>query len=551
MAQANCATQNNVYTCDIPAGTYNAPIIASEPVESVVLGQGMAVTSAGVITIPSSAPASTSWGVAALAVTASGVGFPGDGDTYGLTISNQGALTLTPDLAGPVDSYIFGVLALQSAVSTGASQVGVSLDNAGAITMDLAGVQAWGGSAIWASDQGGPSGGSSAGASVTNSGAIIATATGQQGFAGIQANSWGGYLGASGSGGAASIVNSAPVTVNWTWENVGTTNNGVLGLQALSQGSNGGDNPDGYGGSGGGAGSASVTLNPGGDVSVGVSGSPPSTSAQSAGVLAAVIGGSGGAGAGGSSYGGGNGAGLGELAAITVNGANVQTTGDLLPGLSLLMLAGAGGNGGCQNNTGCDFSNTSGDETGGYGGQVTGPATIAVSAVLGPVTLSTTGAQSAAIQALQAGGLGGGGGDDVTVGGGTGAGGLGGGGGAGSARSASPSLAPARMASPSARPEPVRLASLRTASAAMAAKAGTFQPSLPTSPAVAAARAGRRATSLSLSHPLPSPRRVFPPPASSLSLSAGRELRAATAMVRSGPRPAVPVVPVAMVAMCP
>jgi hypothetical protein len=58
------------------------------------------------------------------------------------------------------------------------------------------------------------------------------------------------------------------VTVGWNWQG----NNGVYGLQALSQGAGGVNNSDGSGGAGG---SATVTLTKGGNVTVGVSGNPP------------------------------------------------------------------------------------------------------------------------------------------------------------------------------------------------------------------------------------------------------------------------------------
>ncbi|MDQ6435232.1 autotransporter outer membrane beta-barrel domain-containing protein [Mesorhizobium sp. LHD-90] len=436
LAQENyCSVQNSVYSCSIPAGPYTSPVSVVEDIDSILQQQGMSVTNLGGINITSSSEPAGAWGLAALSATATGLylGGASNGDTYGLSISNQGAIGLTPGTATVVDSYVFGIYVLQSAAESGSSENGVTLTNSAAIDMNLSGVQAWGGAAIWATDQGGASTGASTGASVTNSGAITATLSGQQGFAGIQAVSFGGEGGPSeqgGSAGAASIVNSAAVDVTWTWQDVGSTNNGVSGIEATSVGGNGGSNDDGGGGTGGSGGSASVTLVEGGDVTVNVSGTPPSSSAPSAGVLAAVIGGNGGAGAGDEYYSGGFGAGLTGTAQISVTDASVGTTGDMLPGLSAIMLAGEGGDGGCQEGSGCSVTGSHGGENGGYGGQVVAGTSslITVTASSLPVLVSTTGGQSAAIQALMLGGTGGDGGDDNTVDGGTS--GVGGGGGA-------------------------------------------------------------------------------------------------------------------------
>ncbi|MGO4838889.1 hypothetical protein AB4144_42240, partial [Rhizobiaceae sp. 2RAB30] len=194
---------------------------------------------------------------------------------------------------------------------------GVTVTNSGAIDINLSTVQTWGGAAIWAADRGGGLGGNSYGATVTNSGAITATLTGSLGAAGIQAISYGGYGGYSstlipqnnfgGSGGDASIVNSGTVDLTWTWRDAGSDNNGVYGLFAQSQGWSGFLDSAGNGGNGGDGGSATVTLTRGGDVSVTATNAPPSSSANSAGILAEVIGGDGGTGGGGDGNIGGNG----------------------------------------------------------------------------------------------------------------------------------------------------------------------------------------------------------------------------------------------------
>src|SRR5206468_417391 len=120
---------------------------------------------------------------------------------------------------------------------------------------------------------------------------------------------------------------------------------------------------------------------------------------------------------GGSGYSGGFGAGLDSInqtAQISVTDANVITIGDGLPGLAILMQAGAGATGGCQPATqNCDYSDTRHDENGGYGGQVGGSGgLITVTASTVPVQISTNGNQSTGIQAQLLGGLGAAGGFD-------------------------------------------------------------------------------------------------------------------------------------------
>ncbi|HTJ62973.1 MAG TPA: hypothetical protein VL899_04110 [Alphaproteobacteria bacterium] len=404
--QANCSSQGTVYSCALPAGNYNAPILLSEPGQTVTSGQSFSATSAGAISITSSAPEASSLGIAGLTITAQASSFLGAGSAYGLTASNQASISFSAESTTVVNSYVFGIAVQQTGFTT---QSGINLTNSGAIAMNLSGVQATGGAAIWASDE---SWDSTSGATIVNTGAITATAAGQQGFGGIQAHSTG-EIGSSPAGNV-SVTNSAPVTVNWTWQNPGSANNGVYGTLALTVGANGDDNSDGNGAGGGAAGSAFVTLTQGSDIAVGVNGAPPAANGYSAGALAVVVGGNGGAGSGDTGYGGGNGAGLdatNQTAQISVTDANVTTTGNALPGLMVVMQAGAGGNGGCQ--TGCDFGNTSHDENGGYGGQVGGAGgLITVTGSTVPVSISTNGNQSAGIQAQLLGGIGGNGGAD-------------------------------------------------------------------------------------------------------------------------------------------
>ncbi|MFI0849731.1 beta strand repeat-containing protein, partial [Mesorhizobium sp. IMUNJ 23232] len=427
-AQAACSVQNNAYICDLPAGSYSTPQGFDQAASSVGSIQGMGVNSLGDIGLTSSTPSIDPSNFYGLGATASGT-YGVFGDIYGVTVDNQGSIAFQPDTTTSLSTYVFGIYAYQSATGTGSTLAGVNVTNAATIDMNLSTVSAPGGAGIWATDQGGSSGGNATGAWVTNSGAITVALAGSEGFAGIQAISLGGGnsgSGHGGTGGETSIVNSATVDVTWIWQGAGSQNNGVYGLQALSQGGNGGSNDEGGGGTGGGAGSASVTLTAGGDVAVAVSGAPPSSSAYSAGVLAAVIGGSGGTGAGADGYSGGFGAGISGAAQISVTDANVTTTGDLLPGLSAIMQAGNGGNGGCQDSD-CSESESYGSENGGYGGQVVGEGLITVTAATQPVTISTTGADSAAVQMLLMGGEAGNGGTDTTDFGGTAGGGGGGG----------------------------------------------------------------------------------------------------------------------------
>lgn len=413
-AQSTCSVQNNAYICSLPAGNYDTPQEFDQPASSVGSVQGIGVTSLGDVGLTSSTPASDAL-LFGLGVTANGAYSP-TGDIYGVTVDNQGSIALQPDTTISLSTFVFGVYAYNAASGTGTAQAGVNVTNTATIDMNLLSVTSPAGAGIWAGDRGGGSGGASTGAWVDNSGAITVSLSGSAGFAGIQASSWGGGNSNGGHGGAAgesSVTNSAPVGVTWNWQGAGSQNNGIYGVQALSQGGDGGSNDDGSGGGGGGAGSATVTLEAGGDVSVAVSGTPPTGSANSAGVLAAVIGGNGGSGTGDDGYDGGFGSGIAGSAQILVTDANVTTTGDALPGLLALMQAGNGGDGGCQYDTGdCDFRNTSAEENGGYGGQAVGNNVITVTASTLPVTISTSGDQSAAIQALALGGAGGNGGFD-------------------------------------------------------------------------------------------------------------------------------------------
>ena len=429
-AQANCAVSDNAYICNVPAGTYDTPQFFDQPASSIISVMGIGVNSFGEIGLTSSSPQVENM-LAGVGVIARGSNSP-SGDIYGVTAVSQGSIAIQTDATVSLDNSVFGIFAYNFAYEAGSSYAGANVTNSAPIVIDLPSVTSPAGAGIWAGDRGGEFGGNATGASVVNSGGITVSMSGSEGFAGIQAASFGGGNsndgGHGGIAGNASVTTSAPVSVTWNWQGAGSQNNGVYGVQALSQGGNGGSNDGGNGGNGGTAGSASVTLEAGGDVSVTVSGTPPTGSAYSAGVLAAVFGGNGGVAGNGRGFNGGFGAGIAGPSQIQITDATVLTSGDSLPGVLGVMQAGNGASAGCQLGIDCTTGGSKGEQNGGYGGQVTGAGQVNVTAFTEPVTISTTGADSAAVQLMQIGGVGGNGGSDQTIGGGTA--GSGGGGGA-------------------------------------------------------------------------------------------------------------------------
>ncbi|ARP81273.1 hypothetical protein CAL12_10750 [Bordetella genomosp. 8] len=421
LAQAMTCTSNGEYLC----------VNGNTPASSSI---GVVVPSGQFASVNNNAPISytpPSSSNAALGVSTY------SGSPQGFSVYNQGNIGLA---GGPstLNDYVFGIWALQQGApaSAGTNTAGiVSVTNSASITLNSPAVQAIGGAAIWAADQGGvgqvqgtygTQGGASAGVSVVNNGGVNATLSGTTGFAGIQAMSVGGAsasgpnlifnAAAGGAGGPASVTSGASVGVNWTWQNAGSGNTGVYGIQAYSQGGAGGNTDAGtdggsYGGSGGAAGAATVTLSKFGDVALTVQGTPPSgfPAAPSAVVGAYSIGGAGGYAAQGNTNSGASGGAAGA-AQIALTDAFITGSGSDLPGLLAYSAGGAGGYGGTP---------ASGDGTlnpyqnGAAGGSTAG-ASISVLAQTRSNTIMTTAGgigQSPAIVAAQLGGAGGYGGN--------------------------------------------------------------------------------------------------------------------------------------------
>ncbi|MCB4767872.1 hypothetical protein LGR54_04585 [Ancylobacter sp. Lp-2] len=449
VAQATCEASGSGYSCSIPEGSYASPITVTEPGDAPS-GTALTVNNAGTIGIGVGTAPTSSVGAYALGASLTGDNTVNNGNASGLTVVNTGAITLGDGASAYYDYDIFGIWAQQAASGLGNTTAAAAVFNYGTITIAPSSaiqvVEAFG---IWVSDQGGATFGNSYGASVYNDGAITLTAIGQQGAAGIDAFSTGAYQGTAGAdsgfGGIISVINAAPVTVDWTWQNVGN-NSGVFGIQAISTGS-GGANVAAYtiasGGDGIWAGQSQIVLNAGGDVTVTANGTPrdvavpglsmlnavsPGTPLQGAGLFAATFGGNGGAGYG-NQQNGGDGA-QGARAGIDIVDASVTTTGSGLPALALLVQAGSGGYSGCQNFNDCsfwEFNNYSYESNGGAGGDVYTDADsgIQIAALTAPVTIFTNGDNSAGILALLQGGTGGSGGV-IPAAGTAGAGGAGG-----------------------------------------------------------------------------------------------------------------------------
>jgi len=427
-AQANCDASDGGYTCSIAEGTYTSPVTVTEPGD-VPSGSVLTVNNAGTIGIGVGTVPSTASGVYGLGASITGDTSVNGGNTSGMNIVNSGAISLAEGEAGTYTYNLYGIWAQQSASGAGSSSAGAHVYNHGTVTVapapDTQVVEAVG---IWASDLGGPNAGNSHGASVFNDGAIIVTATGQQGAAGIDVFSIGAYQGATGnalgSGGYVSVLNVAPITVDWTWQNVGN-NSGVFGIQAMSTGGNGASAiiQNGTGGDGVQAGVSQIVLYAGGDVTVTANGTPhevaipglsilnvasPGTPLQGAGLFAGTFGGNGGRGFG-TSEDGGDGA-QGAGAGVAILDASVNTGGSGLPALALLVQGGTGGYSGCQTQSSCHPGSYS--SNGGAGGDIyldaDGRITIAAQNI--PVTISTNGDNSAGVLALMQGGSGGQGG---------------------------------------------------------------------------------------------------------------------------------------------
>ncbi|WP_395681575.1 beta strand repeat-containing protein, partial [Inquilinus sp.] len=424
-AQQSCGVQGNSYTCTVAGGTYTSPGVGtSEPPSNISAGQNLVVNSYGTFDVVLTNSNDTVLGNSAY----------GSGDTYGITINNQGSITASAS-PGSFSQYAFGIWAQQGAGSGnpgGNTNSDLQIMNSGSIFLEPTQGTIGSGAAIWASDEGGAgtsggAGGSSYGAQINNSGGVSATAAGQYGFAGLQVFSRGGDGssggpgnggGAGGNGGYAYISNISPVFVDWTWQNAGSTSYGVYGLQAQSQGGNGNWNSSSPGGNGGDSGIATVK-HAGGDVIVTMSGTPPSPQPTylGAGIMAAAFGGSGGEGpqsGGDDNQAGGNG-GSAAGATIQVSGnAGVSTTGDRLPGLLVYGVGGAGALSGCQDGDNCNPDQSSAHNNGGNGGGVVLPSdAVSVVAEFGAIPIATAGTDSAGVAVVLQGGTGGAGGSEV------------------------------------------------------------------------------------------------------------------------------------------
>ncbi|GAB3325623.1 autotransporter [Bordetella tumulicola] len=341
----SCSTTGTTYNCSL-SGASTASVAISPPNPSGP-PLNLAVTNNAnfVYAVPSSAGS-------ALALSA----VAGAGQSaQGITLSNQGNIVLS--LGQPlVNDYVFGISAQQIGGGGTDAVQGISITNDASITLNLSGLQATGGAAIWAADQSanGNDGGTPYGVQITNTGTIQASLSGTSGFAGIQAVTIGGdgpsSSDSAGYGGSATVTNSGSVALNWTWQNAGSTNNGVWGILAYSQAGNGlntNTSASGNNGTpGGNGGPATVVVLPGGDVTVSVQGTPPSTaSLPSAAVAAISVGGAGGSAQQGNGNSGAFGGNSGNTQ-ITLTDASVTATGDNLPGLLIYAAAGAGGYGG-------------------------------------------------------------------------------------------------------------------------------------------------------------------------------------------------------------
>ncbi|WP_188611370.1 autotransporter outer membrane beta-barrel domain-containing protein [Chelatococcus reniformis] len=327
-------------------------------------------------------------------------------------------------------TYTFGVWQQQLGANgnPGGDAPALTVNNANPIVLNPSG--ATNGAGIWAADQGGAgssggAGGSSDGLFLTNTGAISVTATGPVGFAGIQGYSIGGNgsNGGPGSGGGAGgasgqiqMSNTASINVDWTWQNVGSANSGVYGIQAQSQGGQGQWNKASAGGAGGDAGAVSLVYS--GQTILTATGTPPSSQGfnTAAGILLAGYGGAGGEGPadGNSNQPGGNGG--------SVNGFNLQmgkggvkTVGNQMPGVLIAGTGGAGAFSGCQLQD-CDPQESGAHNNGGNGGSIL-PSPNAPAALVGSLSdtgIVTVGTDSPGMAVALQGGSGGAGGTQTS-----------------------------------------------------------------------------------------------------------------------------------------
>ncbi|WP_188611377.1 beta strand repeat-containing protein, partial [Chelatococcus reniformis] len=347
--------------------------------------------------------------------------------------------------------YTFGIWqqTIGASGNPGADSAPLTVTNSNTITLNPTGLT--NGAGIWASNQGGAgtSGGAGGGAGssqglgpglfVQTNAAIYVTATGPLGFAGIQALSLGGAGstggpgnggyptgpnggpmgpgGSGGFGGSVQVTNDKAVNVDWTWQNVGSTNFGVYGIQAQSQGGEGHWNTNSSGGNGGDAGAVILVYD--GSIELTVTGTPPSSlpTSPSAGILMAGYGGSGGQGSASSDNANGGNGGNVQGFSLQMQGGNVKTVGDQLPGILIAGVGGAGWLSGCQYGQDCNPDQSSAHNTGGNGGSILTSATAAWALVgmpWGQTAISTAGTESPGVAVLLQGGGGGAGGSQTS-----------------------------------------------------------------------------------------------------------------------------------------
>lgn len=329
---------------------------------------------------------------------------------YGASVGGTGG-TPPDDVGGgsggsggngsPVTIGNNGSVTLMSLPYGGAGIYGASIGGLGADQMSAA-----------TSDQVGGNGGNSDIVNITNSGSVsvssdkagrYAWGIGAEsiGGAGGVANGWGGTGGGGNPAGATIVTNNGKVDVQVEVPGGATSNlltNGVRGLYATSQGNAGFTSSDGSdnGGAGGGFGTVAAVNN--GQISVTSYSVPaPTTLAGlSGGIVVVGLGGDGGDGPQTITNTTGEIAGVGGtsnyVASVTLNnGSSITTSGDYLPGVSVVSQGGNGG-AGREDSNGAD---------GGKGG----PVQIGMS---GSAAIETYGAQSHGIAARSYGGGGGG-----------------------------------------------------------------------------------------------------------------------------------------------
>ena len=209
------------------------------------------------------------------------------------------------------------------------------------------------------------------------------------------------------SAGAVSIVNSGSVALNWNWNSGSESGAALYGIQAEAQSGDGGTATLGGNGGNAGQGpiSALVTLNAGGNVRVAQTGTPPGKGAGVAVIVNGGKGGD--APANQDDVIGGNGGNAGQIqsgrpvssasAQFTDTDASVNVSGDNVSAVFVTTQGGAGGG---------KFSTNSFHDLNGGSGGVAGDGSILVSAMTTAITFSTDGSSAPGVVALLQGGAG-------------------------------------------------------------------------------------------------------------------------------------------------